>query len=797
VPHAGTVNGAIKCQQISGGDGLMTEGDGTQTFMFSFGPLSGLADVAAGLPSTQFPNVFNTPYAQVRDVPIAITAASESGPVIGTVTLMSTLNPAVGDTVVISGVTPAGYNGSFTVVSSSSSSFTYTDTSTGLAAGTSFGTAQDTTASTSASVTGASEVNSQKVTITSGLNPFVGDTVVIAGVTPAGYNGTFTVVTSTPTSFTYAGPPGLTVGTAFGTAQDTIPLMRGDPATTDGATAGNVPWTGFPGAYAPTFNWNGAVGLAPDIPNIVTVTDIIAGPLTAPLAAPNCTTTTPSATTVTVFTDSPLGVKVGDQITIANDAHSTGLGGTPTPAGLLGTYSVTCVDNGGLAPDLVVNGGGLNGFAFQYTDLGAAGLFNVDNVDAGTAAAVAAANDGHVDPRPIIDVGVMNGNIPAPLAAFDEDDEFFLTLSNVGMIMRPDLFEQHTVHFHGYPNASSFYDGVPDASVAINIGASFTYYYLAPDAGTYFWHCHITPPEHLQMGMVGQLHVRPRQDRVPTGTGAFPAGGGGNLYTYLGYQNGIGLPAGTVADPRTVCNTGADILCSATMPAINTGATQGLDKLGNPQRYTYNDGDGSTAYDTEYPIQMHGFDPNFHFVGMTFNPEMFVDMKDKYFLLNGRSYPDTTAPGPQATVTTDGQMHYSQPLPSLINIPVGGKALLRLVNLSVSEYHTLQSLGVPMKEVGFNAKLLRDQAGNNTEFYTNSITLGGGESLDVILDASDAGCGATGCAANLYPAGRVFYLYTPQLDHLSNDAENFGGMMTEVHICTTVTGGNTYGNTCN
>src|SRR5215472_19135274 len=60
-PASGTVNGAIKCQQISGGDGLMTEGDGTQTFMFSFGPLSGLADIAAGLPGTQFPNIFNTP----------------------------------------------------------------------------------------------------------------------------------------------------------------------------------------------------------------------------------------------------------------------------------------------------------------------------------------------------------------------------------------------------------------------------------------------------------------------------------------------------------------------------------------------------------------------------------------------------------------------------------------------------------------------------------------------------------------------------------------------------------------
>ena len=82
-----------------------------------------------------------------------------------------------------------------------------------------------------------------------------------------------------------------------------------------------------------------------------------------------------------------------------------------------------------------------------------------------------------------------------------------------------------------------------------------------------------------------------------------------------------------------------------------------------------------------------------------------------------------------------------------------------------------------MKEVGFNAKLLRDQDGNNTEYYTNSITLGGGESLDVILDASDDGCSAylgSGCAAKLYPAGSTFYLYSSNLENLSNDAENFG-----------------------
>jgi FtsP/CotA-like multicopper oxidase with cupredoxin domain len=371
-------------------------------------------------------------------------------------------------------------------------------------------------------------------------------------------------------------------------------------------------------------------------------------------------------------------------------------------------------------------------------------------------------NGAIADPATIMTIGVLNGNMPAPLMAFDEDDEFFLTLSNVGMIMRPDLFEQHTVHFHGYPNASSFYDGVPDASWAINIGGSSTYYYLAPDAGTYFWHCHITPPEHLQMGMVGQLYVRPRQNRVPPGTSLYSAS------TVWQQQ-----------DLRTAClNSGnsngtitPDILCSAPQPAINTGFTHAAG-----YQYAYNDGDGSTRYDIDVPIQIHGFDPNFHFVGMTFNPEGFADMKDKYFLLNGRSYPDTVQPGPMATESSDGRTRFSQPLPTLITLDshggpggAGQRALLRIADLDVTEYQTLASLGIPMEVVGFNAKLLRDQAGNNLYVKTNSITLGGGESLDVILDSTNV------------PAG-TYFLYTPNLDHLSNDAENFGGLMTEVVV---------------
>src|SRR5436853_960883 len=411
---------------------------------------------------------------------------------------------------------------------------------------------------------------------------------------------------------------------------------------------------------------------------------------------------------------------------------ANGLPGTQFPSVFNTIYGGTFVPGDPATSDNAApSGNGPTGLGYN----GAVGLILDTTGNTATASA------GHVDPRPIEDVGVMNGNIPAPLFAIDEDDEFFLTLTNVGMIMRPDLFEQHTVHFHGYPNASSFYDGVPDASVAINIGGSFTYYYLAPDAGTYFWHCHITPPEHLQMGMVGQIYVRPRQNRYS-----------GDLYTGLQQQQ---------LDLRTKCDSTTDILCSNPLPAIRTTAA-------GPGKYAYNDGDGSTAYDVEYPIQIHGFDPNFHFVGMTFNPEGFVDMKDKYFLLNGRSYPDTVTAGPLATISADGAMHYSQPLSSIISIPAGKKLLLRISDLDVTEYQTLASLGIPMQVIAINAKLLRDQAGNNLYYTTNSITLGGGESLDVILDACAVRASTGSCTTPM--ATGTYYLYTRNLNRLSNDA---------------------------
>src|SRR5712691_3104921 len=59
------VNGAIKCQQISGGDGYATMGDGTQTYLFAFGPLSGLAKIAKASPE-RTPRASSIPSTRAR-----------------------------------------------------------------------------------------------------------------------------------------------------------------------------------------------------------------------------------------------------------------------------------------------------------------------------------------------------------------------------------------------------------------------------------------------------------------------------------------------------------------------------------------------------------------------------------------------------------------------------------------------------------------------------------------------------------------------------------------------------------
>jgi FtsP/CotA-like multicopper oxidase with cupredoxin domain len=53
---------------------------------------------------------------------------------------------------------------------------------------------------------------------------------------------------------------------------------------------------------------------------------------------------------------------------------------------------------------------------------------------------------------------------------------------------------------------------VPELSISVPIGRSFTYYYRPHDPGTYMYHCHFEDVEHVQMGMTGVLYVRPERN---------------------------------------------------------------------------------------------------------------------------------------------------------------------------------------------------------------------------------------------------------------------------------------------
>jgi plastocyanin len=196
-------------------------------------------------------------------------------------------------------------------------------------------------------------------------------------------------------------------------------------------------------------------------------------------------------------------------------------------------------------------------------------------------------------PADVMDTGMQAAAFPGPTIKFKEGSTVYLTLTNVGMIMRPDLFDPHSVHFHGFPNAAPIFDGEPMSSLAINMGSSLTYYYQAPDPGTYMYHCHVEATEHMQMGMLGNLYVTPLQDGTSVG-----------------------------------------------------GCTS--------EKYAFNDGDGSTCYDVDFPIQLSGFDSIFHDLHIGVQPLPFAMMKDNYPMINGRGYPDTVNPGPLPAPVENG-----------------------------------------------------------------------------------------------------------------------------------------------
>lgn len=274
----------------------------------------------------------------------------------------------------------------------------------------------------------------------------------------------------------------------------------------------------------------------------------------------------------------------------------------------------------------------------------------------------------------------MKAQHSAPMFWLQEDVEFKLELRNLGLQIRPDLTDAHTVHFHGFKNAIPFFDGEPSSSVMVPMNRSFTYVYRPHDPGTYMFHCHVEDVEHVQMGMTGLVFVRPAQD--------------GNTSFY---------PSG---------------------------------------KYVFNDSDGSTGYDREFGMHLSEMWVDSHWADSHIQLPEWSDYKPDFSMINGRTYPDTLEPnGGGADFDGDGDLippagrpdlKYN-PISSLVKCNAGERVLLRFTNLGFMQA-SMTLDGIQMRVVGKDATHLKNGATDFT-YLTNTIVIGAGESVDAIFEA--------------------------------------------------------------
>ena len=306
--------------------------------------------------------------------------------------------------------------------------------------------------------------------------------------------------------------------------------------------------------------------------------------------------------------------------------------------------------------------------------------------------------------------------------------DFRVNLRNLGLALRPDLFDAHTLHWHGFRNVIPFFDGEPSGSVSVPSGREFTYVYRAREPGTYMYHCHVEDVEHVQMGMTGLVFVRPLQDGQ---------------------------------------------------------------SIGGHTKFMYNDGDGSTGFDREYAMFLSEVWAEAHWADAHIQLPEWSDYRADFSMLNGRVYPDTIAPNGSIDpfhpvyssggdlIPTPGYEHLKyQPHSSLVTCQPTEKIALRFANLGFRE-QAMTMAGIRMKVVGRDATPMRGRDGTDTSYETETLNIGPGESYDVIFTAPgfSGGLGSSGLGYDTY------FLYNRNYTRANNLAPGgFGGQATEVHV---------------
>lgn len=105
-----------------------------------------------------------------------------------------------------------------------------------------------------------------------------------------------------------------------------------------------------------------------------------------------------------------------------------------------------------------------------------------------------------------LEVWAYNEQVPGPTLRVRQGDRLRVKLTNA-------LPQPTSVHWHGIrlPNPMDGVPGVTQPPVAP--GETFTYDFVVPDAGTFWFHPHVRGSEQVERGLHGVLIVEPREPR--------------------------------------------------------------------------------------------------------------------------------------------------------------------------------------------------------------------------------------------------------------------------------------------
>ncbi|AGL00281.1 hypothetical protein [Desulfoscipio gibsoniae] len=176
---------------------------------------------------------------------------------------------------------------------------------------------------------------------------------------------------------------------------------------------------------------------------------------------------------------------------------------------------------------------------------------------------------------------------------------------------------------------------------------------------------------------------------------------------------------------------------------------------GHPNYKTAYGADTNSGYDVEKVLVLGEIDTVMH---NNVVPNVYYDMLDfkpDFWVVNGRSFPDTI----------NEEQISSQPYDAAINCRVGQRVLLRIVNAGFQN-HTFYLGDLVGRIVAEDGMPLKTQSLDAT-YEKTGTTLGSGQRIDIILTPATPG---------------EYYLYDREYQHLVNNDQFPGGMMTKINV---------------